>query len=87
MKEVALKPELENVTPDSSCFSRDELDWQKLWNVYFKSIEIRERSNPRLQRQHLPVRYWKYLTEEIGRDRPEFGFDTTLQSNQEIGPG
>ncbi len=84
LKEVDLKPELEDLTPDSSHFSTEELDWQKLWNVYFKNIEIRERSNPKLQRQHLPVRYWKYLTEEIGRDSPEFGFDMALKSKQEM---
>ena len=87
LKEVDLKPELENLTPDSSCFSREELDWQKLWNVYFKSIEIRERTNPKLQRQHLPARYWKYLTEEIEMDRPEFGFEMALKSSSETNMG
>lgn len=36
---------------------------QQLWKTYFKSTTITERINPRLQRQMMPVRYWKWLTE------------------------
>ena len=31
---------------------------------YFKTIAIKERINPKLHRQHLPVRFWKYMTEK-----------------------
>lgn len=82
LKDVELKPELA-AGFDSDCLSKEELEWQKLWNVYFKSIEIKERSNPKLQRQYLATRYWKYLVEKVGRDRPKFGFDMALKSNQE----
>jgi probable DNA metabolism protein len=41
----------------------DEYEYQELWRQYFKSIAITERVNPSLQRGHMPVRYWKYLTE------------------------
>lgn len=44
--------------------SADELLFQQLWKTYFKSITIRERANPKLHRQNLPVRFWKYLTEK-----------------------
>lgn len=43
---------------------KDEQLFQRLWKTYFKSIAIKERINPRLHRQHLPVRFWKYLTEK-----------------------
>lgn len=43
---------------------KDEKLFQQLWKQYFTSIAIRERSNPKLQRQHMPVRFWKYLTEK-----------------------
>lgn len=43
---------------------KDEKLFQQLWQQYFKSIAIKERSNPKLQRQHMPVRFWKYLTEK-----------------------
>ncbi|MCM1355208.1 MAG: TIGR03915 family putative DNA repair protein [Staphylococcus sp.] len=41
----------------------DERLYQQLWRCYVKSIAIRERTNPRKQRQDMPVRFWKYLTE------------------------
>lgn len=44
--------------------SHDEKLFQQLWKEYFQSITIRERINPKLHRQNLPVRFWKYLTEK-----------------------
>ena len=43
--------------------SDDELFYQDLWRNYFKKISISERKNPKLQKQFLPKRYWKNLTE------------------------
>lgn len=43
--------------------SDEEALFQKMWKEYFKSITIKERINLKLQRQHMPQRYWKYLTE------------------------
>lgn len=37
--------------------------YQQLWKNYFRTMAIKERINPKLQRQHMPARYWKYLTE------------------------
>lgn len=42
----------------------DEKLFQQLWKAYFKSITIRERLNPKLHRQNMPVRFWKYLIEK-----------------------
>lgn len=35
-----------------------------LWKKYHETIAIRERENPKLQKQFMPKRYWKYLTEK-----------------------
>ena len=43
--------------------SDEEVFYQKMWREYFKSTTIKERINLKLQRQHMPQRYWKYLTE------------------------
>jgi len=43
-----------------------EIAFQNLWKDYLKAITIRERRNLKLQRQHLPKRFWKYLTEKQG---------------------
>jgi probable DNA metabolism protein len=40
--------------------------WEKLWRTYHHSVNNADRKNPGLQRQFMPVRYWKYLTERRG---------------------
>lgn len=47
-----------------SIYSASELDFQKLWQEYFKSTNIKSRKNTKLHLQHVPKRYWKYLTEK-----------------------
>jgi probable DNA metabolism protein len=42
----------------------DESEYQNLWKSYFKSVNIPERNNQKLHVQHVPKRYWKYLTEK-----------------------
>lgn len=51
---------------DDSVMDGDERLFQKLWRTYFSAIAIQERINPRKQRQDMPVRYWKYMTETNG---------------------
>lgn len=51
---------------DDSVMDADERLFQRLWRTYFQAIAIKERINPRKQRQDMPVRYWKYLTETNG---------------------
>ncbi|MBE6030790.1 MAG: DNA metabolism protein [Clostridiales bacterium] len=41
----------------------DEIRYRALWRDYFDHIAIKERTNPRCQKQFMPVRYWKHLTE------------------------
>ena len=42
---------------------REEL-FQHLWQQYFNSVNIKARKNMRLHVQHMPKRYWRYLTEK-----------------------
>lgn len=44
--------------------AEDEKLFQELWKGYFKALTIKERINLKLQRQHMPQRFWKYLTEK-----------------------
>lgn len=41
-----------------------EEGYQALWRAYFRSVDIPERKNLALQRQHMPRRYWRHLTEK-----------------------
>ena len=48
----------------SDRFLEEEYDYQTLWNNYFKSTNIKSRINKKLHTQHVPKRYWKYLSEK-----------------------
>jgi probable DNA metabolism protein len=49
---------------DSNFLEEDEVAYQTLWKDYFNSINIKARKNLKLQRQHMPRRYWKFLPEK-----------------------
>ena len=44
-------------------FSEKEKDYQQMWKTYFKNMAIQEHLNPRCQKNRMPMRYWKNLTE------------------------
>jgi probable DNA metabolism protein len=44
-------------------FAGKEARVQALWKHFFKTAAIKERTNPRLQRQNVPLKYRKHLTE------------------------
>jgi probable DNA metabolism protein len=41
-----------------------------LWQAYFDHVNIPERKNLKLHRRHMPLRYWKYLSEKQPREKP-----------------
>lgn len=41
----------------------DEEGYRQLWRDYFDAIAIKERTNKKCQKNFMPVRYWKNLTE------------------------
>ena len=44
-------------------YHEDESSFRSLWKNYFETIAIKERTNQRCQKNFMPVRYWKHLTE------------------------
>lgn len=48
----------------SDFFDASEVEFQELWQQYFKSTNIKSRKNMKLHLQHVPKRYWKLLTEK-----------------------
>jgi probable DNA metabolism protein len=44
--------------------TKEETQYAKLWKEFFNTLAIPSRTNPKLQRQLLPRRYWEYLTEK-----------------------
>ena len=51
------------VSPSSDGAGDSEEFFQALWREYFQNIAIAERKNIKLQKNHMPSRYWKNLTE------------------------
>jgi len=48
----------------NNAFTKEENIYQELWNNYFNSTTIKSRINKKLHTQHVPKRYWKYLSEK-----------------------
>lgn len=53
-----------NRTRKSKVFADAEYEYQDLWSNYFQSTNIKSRINRKLHTQHVPKRYWKYLSEK-----------------------
>lgn len=51
----------ENEAKDLLLNNNDDI--KDLWKVFYKSVNIKERKNLKLQKRQMPKRYWKHLTE------------------------
>lgn len=67
VKTIAMSfPENFDFTKTNEYFFADqEFEFQRLWQDYFKSVNIASRKNMKLHTQHVPKRYWKYLSEKL----------------------
>lgn len=54
----------EDTINTSLMYDENEELYQQLWQQYFSSVNIKARKNMKLHIQHMPKRYWKYLTEK-----------------------
>lgn len=50
--------------PDDFLVKDMEESYEDLWRVYFNAISIKRKTNIKLQKRNMPMRYWKYLTEK-----------------------
>ncbi len=50
--------------PEDVLLDEGEQLYATLWKDYFNSTNIKERKNLKLHVQHVPKRYWRYLTEK-----------------------
>lgn len=53
-----------STAPDESILHSEEVMFRSLWKNYFSSVNIKSRRNTLLHLRHIPVRYWKLLTEK-----------------------
>lgn len=49
---------------DSVLVRDSEEIYEELWKTYFQAISIERKKNPKLQKNHMPKRYWKNLVEK-----------------------
>lgn len=63
----SLSASLKNDALLSDKHTEEEKVIQGIWRRYFTEISVEGRTNPRLQRQNMPARYWRYLVEKPGR--------------------
>jgi probable DNA metabolism protein len=68
VEEIYLSEEDQKRLTDTpqALISEKESMYADLWTNYFKSTNIVARKNTKLHTQHVPKRYWKYLTEKQG---------------------
>ncbi len=52
------------VMDDTALWKDREIVYQRLWQEFFHAVAIEGRVNPKLQRQHMPKKYWKHLVEK-----------------------
>ncbi len=52
---------LEFLEPDE-----EEKIFRKLWQLFYDTIAIKERYNPKCRMSHMPKRYWRFMTEFKG---------------------
>jgi probable DNA metabolism protein len=62
--QLSFSVDTRNQTSLSVIYDEHEDLYQHLWQQYFKSVNIAARKNTKLHIQHMPKRYWKYLTEK-----------------------
>jgi probable DNA metabolism protein len=70
MKNINTEAELQEFNPHHPWFAgmqnaKSDV-WETLWLSYFKAINNESRTNPKVQLQFMPRRYWKYLPEMQG---------------------
>jgi probable DNA metabolism protein len=63
--QLTLTEETDRTFLPQSVVAEEEPHYQQLWQQYFSSVNISPRKNTKLHVRHVPLRYWKYLTEKI----------------------
>lgn len=64
----------------------EELKFRELWRLFYDTIEIKERHNPRCRMSLMPKRYWNCMT-EFARESQSSGHELREGSGKELPPG
>lgn len=63
--QLTLPEDFDPTKTNTDFFTTSEIEFQTLWQDYFESTNIASRKNMKLHVQHVPKRYWKYLSEKL----------------------
>ncbi len=66
--ELEQAPSASSTTLAATVLDEREPLFKLLWQTYFDHVTIPERRNLKLHRRHMPLRYWKYLSEKQPRE-------------------
>ena len=81
-------PDQKGAAVSATVLDEREPLFKLLWQSYFDHVNIPERKNLKLHRRHMPLRYWKYLSEKQPRElRFEPIKNKTLIAGKEISAG
>ena len=64
----AARPGATSAAVSATVLDEREPLFRLLWQSYFDHVNIPERRNLKLHRRHMPLRYWKYLSEKQPRE-------------------
>lgn len=70
--------------PITVYLDKDEIEFQRLWGVYFTSVNVKERKNLRLQSNYLPRRYRRNMTEFLTFNDNGCVKDDVIKSTQPL---
>ncbi|EGO65604.1 TIGR03915 family putative DNA repair protein [Acetonema longum] len=62
-----------------------EQTYRELWRLFYRTIEVQGRHNPKCRMSHMPKRYWQYMTELSGL-QPEPARKPTVHANPDFIP-
>jgi len=74
--EIVAIESLELPEPDE-----EEYYFQDLWRLFYNTIEVEGRHNPKCRMSHMPKRYWKYMTEFAPPRRKRPGMEPKYEPN------
>ncbi len=63
----------------------EEKKYRELWQLFYNTIAIKGRLNPKARMSHMPMRYWKYMTEFSSHGRANYSRE--IVKSQKEGTG
>lgn len=62
-KESSIITDFKKIQAENLLNSNSDKKFSSLWKTFYNSVNIEERKNLKLRKQHMPKRYWNHLTE------------------------